>query len=286
MVQEIKKAEAEFSSLLDQPFERVRDAIRTQAYRGHTAGLCSGNLQCNLVILPFALADDFLRFCAMNPKPCPLVGVSQPGQPGLQRLGRQIDLRTDVPRYYIYKDGKLAGQCHDITDLWQDDSVAFAIGCSFTFEGALAAEGVSLRHVELNRTVPMYRTNIMTKAVGDFAGPMVVSMRPMKQADLKRVYEICALYPHSHGEPVHTGDPAAIGIGDIAAPDWGDAVPIAEDEVPVFWGCGVTSQVAIESARPALCITHAPGCMLITEINETSTMLKEQAVALEHETSL
>ncbi len=286
MAQQTKKAEAEYSSLLNQPLERVRDAIRAQAYRGHTAGLCSGNLQCNLVILPCALADDFRRFCEMNPKPCPLVGVSEPGQPGFQGLGHHIDLRTDVPRYYIYKDGERAGQSHDISEYWRDDSVAFAIGCSFTFEGALAAEGISLRHVELNRTVPMYRTDIMTKPVGDFAGPMVVSMRPMKQGDLQQVYEICALYPHSHGEPVHTGDPAAIGIGDIGAPDWGDAVPIAEDEVPVFWGCGVTSQVAIGNARPALCITHAPGCMLITEINETSTMLKEQAVALEHETSL
>ena len=286
MAQSNRTGGADYSRLLREPAESVRAAIRAQHYRGHTAGLCSGYLQCNLVILPAHLAEDFQRFCAANPKPCPLLGVSEPGQPGFRNLGRNIDLRTDLPRYYIYKDGRRAGECHDISDDWRDDSVAFAIGCSFTFEGALAAAGISLRHVELNRTVPMYRTNVMTTAAGDFAGPMVVSMRPMKQADLERVYEICALYPHSHGEPVHSGDPAAIGIRDIAAPDWGDAVPLAEDEVPVFWGCGVTSQVAIESARPALCITHAPGCMLITEIHETSTMLREQAVALEHETSL
>lgn len=286
MAQTRKNEGADYSSLLQQPAARVREAIRAKDYKGHTAGLCSGYLQCNLVILPSDLAADFQRFCETNPKPCPLVGVSAVGQPGFRELGRNIDLRTDVPRYYIYKDGRLAGETHDISGYWSDDSVAFAIGCSFTFEGALAAAGISLRHVELNRTVPMYRTNVMTLAAGDFGGPMVVSMRPVKRSDLQAVFEICARYPHSHGEPVHVGDPGEIGIADINAPDWGDSVPIAEDETPVFWGCGVTSQVAIETAKPALCITHAPGAMLITEINETTTMLLRHAEPLAHNTSL
>ncbi len=286
MAQTENNGGADYASLLKQPAKSVRDAIRAQDYKGHTAGLCSGYLQCNLVILPSDLAGDFQRFCETNPKPCPLVGVSNAGEPGLKALGRNIDLRSDVPRYYIYKDGRLAEETHDISSYWREDSVAFAIGCSFTFEGALAAAGIPLRHVELNRTVPMYRTTVMTTPAGKFGGPMVVSMRPVKQTDLQAVYEICARYPHSHGEPVHVGDPAGIGIADIDAPDWGDSVPIADDETPVFWGCGVTSQVAIETAKPALCITHAPGAMLITEINETTTMLLRHAEPHQHDASL
>lgn len=285
MAQKKKNAGTDFSSLLKQPADIVRETIRAQDYKGHTAGLCSGYLQCNLVILPSNLADDFQRFCEMNPKPCPLVGVSAVGQAGFSNLGRNIDLRTDVPRYYIYKDGRLAEETHDISSYWSDDSVAFAIGCSFTFEGALAAAGIALRHVELNRTVPMYRTNVMTAPAGDFGGPMVVSMRPIKETDVQAVFEICARYPHSHGAPVHVGDPTDIGIADIETPDWGDPVPIGKDETPVFWGCGVTSQVAIETAKPVLSITHAPGAMLITEINETTIMNRGLAEPFEHKTT-
>lgn len=261
---------SEFERLRTLDAGEVRARIRTGDYGGHTAGLGLGKLQCNLAILTKDLAGPFERFCLANPRPCPLVGMSEPGEPGIPYLGESIDLRCDLSGYNIYRDGRLAGQTDNIKDIWQDDFVAFAIGCSFTFEHALLRAGIALRHIERDLTVPMYRTSLETVAAGPFRGGMVVSMRPIRHVDVPRVTEMCAGFPHAHGAPLHTGDPAAIGIADIARPDWGDRVDIEDGETPVFWACGVTPQAALENARPPICITHRPGHMLITDVDEMS----------------
>jgi len=258
------------SSLAAANARTVRLAIRQNQYTGHTAGLCDGLLQCNLVILPANLATDFYHFCQMNTVFCPLLAKSNTGQFNLKALGDGIDLRTDLPLYNVYENGKLTSAKSDITELWRDDFVAFAIGCSFTFERALLSAGISMRHIEQNVTVPMYKTNIDTISAGVFGGAAVVSMRPIKKSNVEKTKRICEQYTHAHGVPIHIGDPAAIGIENIDKPNWGGAVTINENEVPVFWGCGVTSQVAVATAAPSICITHAPGAMLITEIDELS----------------
>lgn len=243
----------------------VRLAARSGRFTGHTSGLAAGHVQGNLVILPAELAADFQRYCERNAKCCPLLAVSAPGDPHLPALGADLDIRSDVPRYRVWRHGELAAEPTDLHELWRDDLVSFVLGCSFSFEHALLAEGIRLRHVEQGRNVSMYRTGIQTRAAGPFSGPMVVSMRPMKAADAIRAIEITSRMPSAHGAPVHLGDPGLIGIADLARPDYGDAVTVQPGELAVFWACGVTSQAALAAARPALCITHAPGCMLVTD---------------------
>ena len=245
-----------------------RAAIRAGDYRSHTAGLGQGFLQANLAIMPEAYALDFMRYCQRNPKPCPLTGVSDTGNPMMMTMGRDIDIRTDVPAYNIYRDGKLAGSAHDISDIWRDDLVAFALGCSFTFEHALMRAGLRVWHVENNTTVPMFRSNIDTVPAGPFSGKMVVSMRAMPEDRVEDVIEISRRFPLAHGAPVYWGDPAGLGISDISTPEWGDPSPVGPGEVTMFWACGVTPQVALEAARMPLCITHKPGHMLITDVAE------------------
>ena len=249
----------------DSSARAVRLAARGGHLLGHTSGLAREYVQANLAILPADLAGDFLRFCQRNPKPCPLLGVSEPGQFLLDELGEDLDIRTDVPRYRVWQNGELVDEPTDLRALWRDDLVTFALGCSFSFEHGLLAAGIPLRHVDQGRNVAMYRTAIATRPAGPFHGPMVVSMRPMKAADAIRAVQITARVPEVHGAPVHLGDPALIGIRDLGRPDYGDAVAIAPDELPVFWACGVTPQAAIAAARPAFCITHAPGHMLVTD---------------------
>jgi len=250
----------------------LRAAIRSGAFTGHTAGLAPGKLQCNIAILPAEFALDFLRFCLRNPKPCPIVGVGETGAPALPTLGPDIDIRHDLPRYRLYRDGQFTEEVTDISAHWRDDMVTVALGCSFTFERALMAAGIPMRHVEQNRTVPMYRTSLPLEQGGRFGGDMVVSMRPLRGGDVPRAVEICARYPLAHGAPVHVGDPAAIGIAALDSPDWGEAVSIAPDEVPVFWACGVTSQNALLAAGIPLVISHAPGHMLISDVNEDAAL--------------
>jgi uncharacterized protein YcsI (UPF0317 family) len=228
--------------------------------------LARDHVQGNVVILPKALADDFLRYCQLNPKPCPVLAVSQPGDPMLPKLGADIDIRTDVPRYRVWRRGELIDEPTDLRALWRDDLVTFVIGCSFSFEQALLDAGLSLRHVDQNRNVAMYRTNIATEAAGPFHGPMVVSMRPLKAKAAIRAIQVTSRFPDVHGAPVHLGDPSLIGIADLSQPDYGDAVDVMPDELPVFWACGVTPQAAIAQAKPEFCITHAPGAMLITDL--------------------
>ncbi len=244
----------------------VRKLIRQGAWQSHTSGLASDHVQGNLVILPEAQAGDFLRFCQRNPKPCPVLAVSEPGQPQLPTLGHDIDIRTDVPLYRVWRHGEMVSEIGDISALWRDDLVSFVLGCSFSFEFALLEAGLRLRHIDQGKNVAMYRTNLQTQAAGVFHGPMVVSMRPMLAKDAIRAVQVTSRFPNVHGAPVHIGDPSLIGIADLQKPDYGDAVDIEAGELPVFWACGVTPQAALVQARPEFCITHAPGAMLITDL--------------------
>lgn len=244
----------------------LRRQIRAGLHTGHTSGLAAGRVQGNLAILPAAQAFDFLRFCQRNPRSCPLLAVGEPGDPRVPLLGTDIDLRSDLPGYRVWRQGELADEVTDISALWRDDLVAFIIGCSFSFEEALLQSGIPLRHVACGANVAMYRTNIPTQTAGPFAGPMVVSMRPLRPADAIRAVQITSRFPGVHGAPVHIGLPQAIGIADLAHPDFGDPVEIRDDELPVFWACGVTPQSVVMASRPEFCITHAPGAMLITDL--------------------
>jgi len=244
----------------------ARHAIRSGRWTGHTSGTAPHFVQGNVVILPAALANDFLRFCQRNPKPCPLLAVSEPGDPRLPRLGEDLDIRTDVPRYRIWRQGELVEEVSDIRALWRDDLVTFVIGCSFSFEQPLIDAGIPLRHVQEGKNVAMFRTNIQTVPAGPFHGPMVVSMRPMSPANAIRAVQVTARVPAVHGAPVHLGDPALIGIADLQRPDFGDAVAVLPGELPVYWACGVTPQAVVMEAKPDFCITHAPGTMLVTDL--------------------
>jgi uncharacterized protein YcsI (UPF0317 family) len=249
--------------------QAARLLARSGAQGGPTAGLAPGFVQANLAILPADLAGDFLRFCQRNPKPCPLLAVSEPGDPRLPELGADLDLRTDVPRYRIWRGGVCVEEPTDLAAHWREDLVAFALGCSFSFEEALLAEGLEVRHIALGRNVPMFRTSLACAPAGPFAGPLVVSMRPFSPADAIRAVQITSRFPAVHGAPVHLARPDLIGIADLARPDYGDAVPVGADELPVFWACGVTPQAVIAAAKPAFAITHAPGCMLVTDLLNT-----------------
>ena len=246
--------------------EAVRRACRSGAWTGSTGGLAPGRVQGNLAILPAALASDFLRFCQRNPKPCPLIAVSDPGAAHMPELGLDLDLRSDLPAYRVWRSGELVAEVASVEAWWRDDLVTFVIGCSYSFEAAMLAEGLPVRHIETGTRVPMYRTSIACAPAGAFAGPMVVSMRPLRPAAAIRAVQITSRFPAVHGAPVHIGLPDAIGIADLSAPDYGDPVEVRPDELPVFWACGVTPQAVIAAARPDFAITHAPGKMLVTDL--------------------
>jgi uncharacterized protein YcsI (UPF0317 family) len=243
----------------------VRRQARSGELTGPTPGLAMGYVQANLVVVPRELAFDFLLFCQRNPKPCPVLDVTEAGDPEPRWTAPGADLRTDLPRYRVYRDGKLVDEPHDLYSLWRGDLVGFLIGCSFTFENALLQAGLPVRHLETGCNVPMYKTNIACRPAGVFHGPMVVSMRPMTPAQAIRAVEICSRFPRAHGSPIHVGEPSAIGICDLAKPDFGDAVAIRSGEVPVFWACGVTPQAVAMETRPAFLITHKPGHMFVTD---------------------
>ncbi|HEY8503035.1 MAG TPA: putative hydro-lyase [Gemmataceae bacterium] len=246
----------------------VRRAARTGELTGPTPGLALGYVQANLVIVPRELAFDFLLFCQRNPKPCPVLEVTDPGDPEPRLVAPGADLRTDLPRYRVYRGGELADEPAELHAYWREDLVSFLLGCSFTFENALMRAGIPVRHVEQGCNVPMYRTNIACRAAGAFRGPMVVSMRPLTPAQTIEATRICAGFPKAHGTPVHFGDPAAIGVADLSRPDYGDAVEVRPGEVPVFWACGVTPQAAAVAARLPFVITHKPGHMFVTDLRD------------------
>ena len=245
--------------------QRARLAIRAGEHTGPTAHLAPGCVQANLVVLPRAVASDFVAFAARNPKPCPIVEVVEQGTEAVLTAPGS-DLRTDVPRYRLFVDGAHADSATAATDWWRDDLVSVLLGCSFSFEAALMRTGLPVRHIEQGRNVPMYITNRQCEPAGDFAGPLVVSMRPMPAALVEQARQITEAYPQAHGGPVHVGDAAGLGISDLHAPDFGDSVDIRGGEVPMFWACGVTPQLAIASAAPEIAITHEPGHMFITDL--------------------
>ncbi len=244
----------------------IRAAARRGAFAGHTAGLAPAYAQANLVVLPRALAYDFLLFCQRNPKPCPLLDVTDAGSPEPRLVAPGADLRVDVPRYRVYREGELVEERDDVRDLWRDDLVAFLLGCSFTFEGPLVAAGVPVRHLCCGRNVPMYRTNRPCTSAGRFHGPLVVTLRPVPAEQVVRAVQVTSRFPAVHGAPVHVGDPAALGITDLARPEWGDPPAIEPGDVLVFWACGVTPQAVAMAAKPDMMITHAPGHMFVTDV--------------------
>jgi uncharacterized protein YcsI (UPF0317 family) len=264
-----KSADGGVSRMMGLDPRAARRIIRAGHYTGHTAGIAPDHVQGNLCILPAAWALEFAAFCQRNPKPCPLIGMGAPGDPTLPGLG-DIDIRTDLPRYRVFREGKLVDEPADIGGYWADDLVTFVLGCSFSFELPILQEGIPLQHIERNTVVPMYRTDIACVPAGRFKGPMVVSMRPFTPANAIRAIQITSRFPAVHGAPVHIGLPEAIGIKDIMRPDWGDPAEIGPGELPVFWACGVTPQAAIEAARPPICITHKPGSMLVTDRKNTA----------------
>ncbi len=266
----------------------ARELIRAGGWTGPTAGLAPGYVQANLAVLPADYAGDFERFCDLNAQALPLLDKTEPGSAVPQRTALDADLRLDLPRYRVYREGHLDEEPTDIMTLWHADFVAFLIGCSFTFDAVLRMNGIPVRHVELGCNVPMYVTTRKTVPSGVFCGPLVVSMRPIPRGDIDRVTKLTrdlridsdermvgdsahgleSLQPGraAHGTPIHVGSPEELGIRDLQHPDYGDPVPIRDDEIPVFWACGVTAQAAAEHARVPLMITHAPGHMFITDL--------------------
>ena len=248
----------------------VRSLIRSGELDKPTAGLCPGYVQANMAVVPKELAYDFLLFCQRNPKPCPVLDVTDVGSVEPAFLAPGADLRHDIPRYRVWKRGELIEEPTNVEKYWRPDLVAFLLGCSFTFETALLQAGVPVRHIEQDCNVPMYLTNIDCRPAGFFRGPTVVSMRPMTPEQAIRAIQVTSRFPGVHGAPLHIGDPAAIGIRDIDKPDFGDGVTIRAGEVPVFWACGVTPQAIAMSVKPELMITHSPGYMLIGDIRDES----------------
>jgi uncharacterized protein YcsI (UPF0317 family) len=244
----------------------IRQAIREGTLTGVTAGLCPNYVQANLAVLPQAQAYDFLLFCQRNPQACPLIEVTDAGSVEPAYAAPGADLRVDIAKYRIYRDGDLVDEVTDATPYWREDLVAFLLGCSFTFEWALLEAGVRLWHVENGKGVAMWRTSIQCRPAGIFHGPLVVSMRPIRPAELAKAVTASARFPGAHGAPIHIGDPAAIGISDLSKPDWGDAQEFAPGDVPVFWACGVTPQAVALASGPPFMITHSPGHMFITDL--------------------
>jgi uncharacterized protein YcsI (UPF0317 family) len=244
----------------------IRADIRSGKMTGVTAGLGQGFVQANLAVLPGDSAYDFLLFCQRNPRPCPLIEVTDVGSPAPAGVAPGADLRTDIPRYRIYEDGVLAAEVTDATPYWRDDLVAFLLGCSFTFEWAMLEAGVRLWHIEHGKNVAMWRTSIACRPAGAFHGPMVVSMRPIAADQVAKAVTASARFPATHGAPIHVGDPAAIGIQDVMKPDWGDPQEFRPGDVPMFWACGVTPQAVALASKPPFMITHSPGHMFITDV--------------------
>jgi uncharacterized protein YcsI (UPF0317 family) len=246
--------------------KEIRALIRKGKWVKPTAGLAMGYAQANLVILPQKYAFDFLLFCQRNPKPCPLLEVLESGQYRTKFLASDADIRTDIPRYNIYRKGNLEAVVKEIRSLWKSDFVTFLLGCSFSFEEALLRSKIPIRHIEENKNVPMFITNIPCKPAGSFHGPLVVTMRPLPPDKVTRAVQITSRYASVHGGPIHIGDPSRIGIKNLRKPNFGDPVTIKKGEIPVFWACGVTPQAVVMKAKPDLCITHTPGHMFITDV--------------------
>jgi len=246
----------------------VRLKIRNAEYTSQTSGLCKGFTQANLVVLPKKYVIDFFAFAQRNPKPCPILDVTEKGDPNPKLIAPDADVRTDIPKYRVYGKGELIGEYTDILNFWNEEMYAFLLGCSFTFENALLNANIPVRHIEEKRNVPMYITSIECVPSGVFSGPLVVSMRPIPYQLIVKAVQVTSRFPQVHGAPVHIGNPKEIGIKDIDKPDFGDPVTIKDGEVPVFWACGVTPQAVAMKAKPDIMITHAPGHMFISDVRD------------------
>lgn len=247
----------------------LRAAARTGAFGGLTTGHVPGYVQANLAVMPARYAEEFVEFCNQNARSCPVLAVSEPGDPAMPGFGADIDVRTDLPAYWVYRDGVRVEETRDISALWEDDHVAVAIGCWFSVEEALLDAGVRLRHLELEIQGSLFRTSRGTNPVGRFGGPMVASMRPFAEADVETVVEVTGRFEKVHGAPVHIGDPNELGIKDIGQPDFGEVLVPETGEVPVYWGCGLTALTALEHAKLPMFITHAAGAMLVGDLKNS-----------------
>lgn len=254
-----------WSQMLAASPAEARRLIRAGKFTAPTSGLCPGYAQANLIILPKEQAYDFLLFAQRNPKPCPLLEVTEVGARETTICANDCDIATDFPKYRIYEYGELVAEVTDVSEYWRDDLVSFVIGCSFSFESELVEAGIEMRHNTMGRNVSMYLTGVDCVPAGSMSGKMVMSMRPVPHDQVVKAVQISGAIPKVHGAPMHIGDPAAIGVRDLANPEFGDPVDIREGEVPMFWACGVTPQSIVMNSKPAFAITHAPGCMLITD---------------------
>lgn len=243
----------------------LRQLIRNGKLVQPTGGMAPGHVQANLAILPRDTAFDFLLFCQRNPKPCPLLEVVEAGSTEPRVMAPGADLRTDLGLYKVYEYGEMVAEVEDVSEFWRDDLVSFLLGCSFSFEAALLETGISLPHIGRGTNVSMFITDVQTTPAGLFSGPMVVSMRAIPRDKLVRAVQVTSRFPAVHGAPVHIGDPEAIGIRDVTTPDLGDPTDFHDDDVPVFWACGVTPQAVAMNSKPPLMITHSPGHMFITD---------------------
>ena len=245
------------------PFE-LRKLIKEGKFKRATAGVCPGYVQTNLVVLEDRYANDFEEFCLLNNKAVPLLETIRGGHES-DFLAKGADLLDELPMYNLFQNGKVIKSVDNIREFYKKDLVFFLIGCSFSFENALLEAGIKLRHVENCQNVSMYDTNIELKSVGEFRGKMVVSMRPIKKELVDLAYEVTSHFPKMHGSPIYHGDPSKIGIKDINSSDYGDSVEIKDDEVPVFWPCGVTPQNVLKEVKLPFAITHKPGYMFVTD---------------------
>lgn len=250
------------------PPRELRLALRNNELEGETAGMAPGYLQTGLITFPKEYAYDFLLFAQRNPKPCPIFDVTDPGGYEPKFFAPGADLRTDLGKYMVYKNGELIDTPRDVVKYWRDDLVSCLVGCSYTFEGALKRAGFKITHEETQSIVSIFKTNIPCNPTNLIQGPLVVSMRPFHYSKIPRVVQITSRYPASHGAPVHIGDPSLIGIKDISKPDFGDPTEFKPGEVPVFWACGLTTHVAMSGIKPEIVIAQYPGYMFVTDINE------------------
>ena len=260
----------EYNKYANIPPKEVRKLIREKKITGQTSGMCAGYAQANLVILPKEQAFDFLLFAQRNPYSCPILEVSDVGSRELRYVASGADIATDIPKYRVWKKGVLEGEYTDVVDFWREDLVSFLIGCSFSFESELLEADIPVRQIEEGKNVPMFNTNILNVPAGIFAGNLVVSMRPMTSEEAIKATVITSQMPRVHGKPVHIGDPSVIGIKDVTKPDYGETVTIRDNEITVFWPCGVTPQNALMTAKPEFAITHSPGHMFITDVKNSA----------------
>jgi uncharacterized protein YcsI (UPF0317 family) len=256
----------------DRSPRELRELIRRREWTAPTSGECPGRIQANLVMLPEEQAFDFLLFCVRNPKPCPILDVLEPGcfEPS---IAPGADLRTDLPRYRVYENGRFCAEVEDVAKEAHPGMVSFLLGCSFSFENAMLAAGLPVRNIEEGKNVSMYVTGRDCRPAGPFRSRLVVTMRPMTPQQAVRAVQVTTRFHLTHGAPVHMGDPERIGIRDLARPEYGDPVTIRPEEIPVFWACGVTSQLAATSVPLARVITHAPGHMFVSDLKDEDLTL-------------